>query len=44
MVKLVISYGGDKDMSFKCPFMRYKKHDVKQSRRGWFEGMRALLS
>ncbi len=24
-------------------FMRYQKQDVKQSRRGWIEGMRALL-
>jgi len=44
MVELVISYGGHIDNNFKCLFMRYEKHDdVKPSRRGWIEGMRALL-
>lgn len=43
MVKLVMSYGGHKENSFKCLFMGYKKHDVKPSRRGCIEGMRAFL-
>ena len=43
MVKLVISYGGYIGNKLKCLSMRYKKHDVKPSRRGWIKGMRALL-
>jgi hypothetical protein len=44
MVKLVISYERHFGINFKCLFGRYKKHDVKPSRRGWIEGMRALLN
>jgi hypothetical protein len=44
MVKLVTSCKRlHIDISFNCLFTRYQKHDVKPSRRGWIEGMRALL-